>query len=208
YIDHVGFRLTGTFLEDARRTMPHQHTYSFRLFVQNSLTTCTVFSLPRGVFYWSHDPQGRDAIPEEDWEEFGIPKLTVEEWIGSNWEEENYATVREHLDSLDYDLDGWEYACEHGYPELIVGDPHGIEDIAYSDSELDCSSSPSRSQLTSPSSSSIVEEPTESQCDLEREDAPALPKEGEGTATHWAKRGFLNKWCTYIFHVHVHILRD
>ncbi|KAJ8086031.1 hypothetical protein PM082_004850 [Marasmius tenuissimus] len=193
YIDHVGFRLTGTFTKDPTTYSPPAY-----LFVPPLRTElikhmhCVPF--PQSIFYWSHDPQGRDAIPEEDWEEFGIPKLTVEEWIGSNWEEENYATVREHLDSLDYDLDGWEYACEHGYPELIVGDPHGIEDIAYSDSELDCSSSPSRSQLTSPSSSSIVEEPTESQCDLEREDAPALPKEGEGTATHWAKRGFLNKW--------------
>ncbi|KAL0061170.1 hypothetical protein AAF712_012040, partial [Marasmius tenuissimus] len=150
--------------------------------------------LPRGVFYWSHDPQGRDAIPEEDWGRFGIPELTVEEWIGSNWEEEDYVALREHRDSLDHDLDGQQYAYEHGYPELLAGDPHNIKDLGYSDSKLGFPPSPSRSQLTSPSSSSIVEEHTESQRNPEHEDTPAIPIEGEDTANHWAKRGFLNKW--------------
>ncbi|KAJ8086054.1 hypothetical protein PM082_004873 [Marasmius tenuissimus] len=193
YVDQVGFRLIGTFFEEPAACYPP--AYLFVPPLQTELIDdmhCIQF--PQKVFYWSHDPQGRDAIPEEDWEKFGIPKLTVEEWIGSSWEEEDYVAVWEHLNPLDYDLDRWKYVCEYGYPELIVGDPHNIEDFTYSDSGLNCSSSPSRSHLASPSSLSIVEEPTESKCNSEYEDTPALPKEGEGTATHWAKRGFLNKW--------------
>ncbi|KAJ8086046.1 hypothetical protein PM082_004865 [Marasmius tenuissimus] len=193
FINQVGFRLTGTFLEEPAERAPPAYLFvpPFRTKLINNMH-CVL--LPRGVFYWSHNSQGRDAIPEEDWGRFGIPELTVEEWIGSNWEEEDYVALREHRDSLDYDLDGQQYAYEHGYPELLAGDPHNIKDLGYSDSKLGFPPSPSRSQLTSPSSLLIVEEHTESQRNPEHEDTPAIPIEGEDTSNHWAKRGFLNKW--------------
>ncbi|KAJ8086051.1 hypothetical protein PM082_004870 [Marasmius tenuissimus] len=191
YIDQVGFRLVGTFLEEPAERAPPAYLFvpPLRTKLINNWH-CVLF--PHSVFYWSHDPQGRDAIPEEDWRKFGIPELIVEEWVGSNWQEEDYAAVREHLLSRVYNLDRWEHA--QGHPELTAGDPHDIEDLEYSGSELSRSSSPSRLQVTPPSSSSIVEEPTESRCNVEHEDTLALPKEGEDNTTHWAKRGFLNQW--------------
>ncbi|KAK1224614.1 hypothetical protein PQX77_012509 [Marasmius sp. AFHP31] len=122
YIDHVGFRLQGTFLND-----PTNHSTPAYLFVRplpidviNNLH-CIRYPLPEKLFYWSHDPQGRNAIAEEDWERFGVPELSVMRWIGSCWKEEHYAFVREHLRSRSCNLDGKEYAHDHGHPELVFG---------------------------------------------------------------------------------------
>ncbi|KAL0064784.1 hypothetical protein AAF712_008331, partial [Marasmius tenuissimus] len=146
------------------------------------------------VFYWSHDPQGRDAISEEDWEKFGIHRLAVETWIGSNWGEEDYISIWEHLHLRNHNSDGRQYARQRKYPELVAGDPHDIARTRKED--FGCSNSgqetvPSPSQLASPSSSPPVKAPAESHRDPNHEDTPTSPK--KGTVTHWAKRGFLKK---------------
>ncbi|KAK1224788.1 hypothetical protein PQX77_012291 [Marasmius sp. AFHP31] len=123
YIDQVGFRLEGTFLVD-----PTNHSTPAYLFVHPLPTEfinnlhCIRYPLPEKLFYWSHDPQGRNAIAEEDWERLGVPKLSVEEWVGSYWKEKQYTVVREHLRSRSCNLDGKQYAREHGYPELMLGE--------------------------------------------------------------------------------------
>ncbi|KAK1230410.1 hypothetical protein PQX77_006501, partial [Marasmius sp. AFHP31] len=91
-------------------------------------------------------------------------------------------------------LDGKQYARERGYPELIPGDPHDTTRFK----ELESSTPDSKpetplSQLTSPSTYSLVEAPLEPK--LESEDAPTVPtsKEIMVTPTRWV-RGFLNKF--------------
>ncbi|KAK1218056.1 hypothetical protein PQX77_019274 [Marasmius sp. AFHP31] len=140
YIDQVGFHLQGTFPID-----PTNHSTPAYLFVHPLPTEfinnlhCICYPLPEKLFYWSHDPQGRNTIAEEDWERFGIPKLSVQEWVGNFWGEEHYACVREHLYSRSYNLDGKQYACEHGYPDLILADPHDtarLEELEWSKSDI------------------------------------------------------------------------
>ncbi|KAK1217662.1 hypothetical protein PQX77_019674 [Marasmius sp. AFHP31] len=110
----------------------------------------------------------------------------------SYWDDHEYVGVRELLRLKNRALDGKQYACEHGYPELVPGDPHDttrFEEIESSEPETP--SSPSR--LTSPSTYSLVEAPLEPK--LECEDAPITPtpKEIMVTPTRWV-RGFLNRF--------------
>ncbi|KAK1224613.1 hypothetical protein PQX77_012508 [Marasmius sp. AFHP31] len=207
YIDHVGFCLQGTFLND-----PTNHSTPAYLFVHplpidiiNNLD-CIRYPLPKKLFYWSHNPQGRNAITEEDWERFGVPELSMETWIGTYWKEVRYAFVREHLHSRSCNLDGKEYAYDHGHPELVFGaqhflpnldttltpfssaDPHDttrMEDLK--DSELLPNTSPPLSTPTSPSTPSPA-------------NAPVIVYNNTATVemasvvNHWARPGFLNKW--------------
>ncbi|KAK1218069.1 hypothetical protein PQX77_019266 [Marasmius sp. AFHP31] len=208
FIDEIGFYLEGAFHDD-----PTTHSTPAYLFIP-PLPTEVInnthrirYPLPKNLFYWSHDPQGRTAVVEEDWKKFGIPKLSVQGWIGSSWEEHLHAHVQDHLQSGDYELNGKRYARDHGYPELIHADPrdNAIEEhICSNDSDSESSDSrlktlnsdseysgsdhqvsPSHS-LPHPSPSSPAEASTK--CDTEHEDAkPAQP------GSHWAKPVFV-KW--------------
>ncbi|KAK1221965.1 hypothetical protein PQX77_015208 [Marasmius sp. AFHP31] len=82
FIDQIGFHLEGAFHDD-----PTTRSTPAYLFVPPLPTEyinnmhCIRFPLLENPFYWSHDLQGRTAINEEDWEKFGIPKLSVQEWM-------------------------------------------------------------------------------------------------------------------------------
>ncbi|KAK1218065.1 hypothetical protein PQX77_019262 [Marasmius sp. AFHP31] len=213
FIDEIGFYLEGAFHDDptTRSTPAYLFVPPLPTEVINN-THCIHYPLPENLFYWSHDPQGRTAIVEEDWEKFGIPKLSVDGWIGSGWEEYYYAYVRDHLQSGGYVLDGKQYARDHGYPELIHADPrdNAMEELIYSDDSdskwSDCKSSdsgletfnsdlehlgsdhqvsPSHS-LPPPLPSSLAEAPTK--CDTEHGDAELAQP-----VSHWAKPVFV-KW--------------
>ncbi|KAK1230766.1 hypothetical protein PQX77_006133 [Marasmius sp. AFHP31] len=82
------------------------------------------YPLVSPLFYWSFDPNGRQVIPENDWEKHGIPRLKVLSWISSSWALGTYGVVYNHLQTRNYELDGRRYARERGYLELIHGDPH------------------------------------------------------------------------------------
>ncbi|KAK1219017.1 hypothetical protein PQX77_018269 [Marasmius sp. AFHP31] len=119
----VGFQLKGTVSVDPTNCSTPTYLFVRPLpteFINN--LHCIRYPLPEKLFYWSHDPQGRTAIAEEDWERFGIPKLSVQEWVGNYWKEEHYAVVRERLHSRSCNLDGKQYAREHGCPELVLGE--------------------------------------------------------------------------------------
>ncbi|KAK1218768.1 hypothetical protein PQX77_018525 [Marasmius sp. AFHP31] len=122
YIDQVGFELKATFHHDPATSSTPAYLFVPPLPVEiiNNMQ-CVQYPFSRPLFYWSHDPQGEQVIAEEKWEEFGIPKLEMKDLVGSNWWSESYAFVREHLTSKNYNLDGRQYAQEHGYPKLIYG---------------------------------------------------------------------------------------
>ncbi|KAK1216803.1 hypothetical protein PQX77_020555 [Marasmius sp. AFHP31] len=193
YINQVGFHLQGTFPVD-----PTNHSTPAYLFVHRLPTEfidnlhCVRLPFPEKLFYWSHDPQGRNAIAEEDWEGFGIPKLSAREWVGSFWRKEHYAVVREHLRSRSCNLDGKQYAREHRHPELILADPHKtaqIEELQDPGSQPETSHSPPRhasSSAPSPADPPVIE------CD----NTATLPT--ASTVTHWARPGFL-KNCYNLF---------
>ncbi|KAK1235136.1 hypothetical protein PQX77_001649 [Marasmius sp. AFHP31] len=199
YIDQVGFDLQGTFPVD-----PTNHSTPAYLFVHRLPTEfidnlhCVRYPLPENVmkteklFYWSHDPQGRNAIAEEDWEGFGIPKLSVREWVGSFWRKEHYAVVREHLRSRSCNLDGKQYAREHRHPELILADPHEtarIEELE--DPGLQPETSLSPPQHASPSMPSPTDPPV-----IGCGNTATLPT--ASAVTHWARPGFLEN-CYNLF---------
>ncbi|KAK1227384.1 hypothetical protein PQX77_009622 [Marasmius sp. AFHP31] len=216
YIDQLGFSLEGTFPHDptSRSTPAYLFLRPLHTELINNLH-CVRYPFPKNLFYWSHDPQGRNTIAEEDWKRYGIPELSMKEWIGTCWEEEDYNTVQEHLDSRNFDLDGKQYARERGYPELIFGaqhslrdmdnsltfflstaDPHGndrieeyessdCEELEYSDGEFE--TSPSHSRLGSPSTCSLVEAPAE--CTMgQQEDTPMLDITELAATTHIANK--------------------
>ncbi|KAK1221572.1 hypothetical protein PQX77_015621 [Marasmius sp. AFHP31] len=85
------------------------------------------YPLVSPLFCWSFDPNGRQVIPENDWEKHGIPRLEVLSWIGSSWAFGTYHAVHNHLQTRNYELDGRQYTRERGYPELIYGDSHDFE---------------------------------------------------------------------------------
>ncbi|KAK1217297.1 hypothetical protein PQX77_020035 [Marasmius sp. AFHP31] len=124
-IDHIGFSLQGTFPGGPTKLPTSAYLFvpplSFQ-FTNNMY--CLQYPIPDSLFYWCHDPEGKDIIAEEDWDKVGIPKLKVEMWVNSWWRSQDYDCVRDHLRSRNYNLDGRQYASDHGYPELIRGDPH------------------------------------------------------------------------------------
>ncbi|KAK1220006.1 hypothetical protein PQX77_017246 [Marasmius sp. AFHP31] len=127
YIDQVGFKLKATFCHDFMTSSTPAYLFVPPLPVEiiNDMK-CIRYPFPRPLFYWSHDLQGKQIIAEEKWEEFGIPKLEMKDLVGSYWFSEDYALVQEHLTSRKYNLDGRQYAQDHGYPELIHADPHDV----------------------------------------------------------------------------------
>ncbi|KAK1223346.1 hypothetical protein PQX77_013778 [Marasmius sp. AFHP31] len=193
YIDQVGFRLQGTFPVDPTNhsTPAYLFAHPLPIDIINNLD-CIRYPLPKKLFYWSHDPQGRNAIAEEDWERFGVPELSMETWIGTYWIEEDYACVRKYLRARSYNLDGKQYAHEHRYPELILADPHDtarIEELEDPGSQPETSLSPPRH--TSSSTPSPADPPVIG-CD----NTATLPT--ASVVTHWARPGFL-KNCYNLF---------
>ncbi|KAJ8075421.1 hypothetical protein PM082_019759 [Marasmius tenuissimus] len=98
---------------------------------------CIPHPLPDPLFYWSWDPKGKTVISEKDWEQSGVPELEVETWVGSFWEDEEYRLIKSHLHTKNYEIDGKQYAQDHGYPELIWGDPHARRIVELEDTDSD-----------------------------------------------------------------------
>ncbi|KAJ8096016.1 hypothetical protein PM082_015237 [Marasmius tenuissimus] len=181
YVDRVGFNLKGTFFNNPTTCNPPAYLFvpHLRTELINNLY-CVRHPLPQSLFYWARDRQGRNVITEEDWKEFGIPELRAREWIGSWWDKPDYTLVQSHLRTKNYDLDGRQYARDHGHPELIFADPHGttrIQEFEDSNSDTHSETSSSQSQLASPLSSSPVEAPG-------TEDTPTLPTERTAASAH------------------------
>ncbi|KAK1229320.1 hypothetical protein PQX77_007627 [Marasmius sp. AFHP31] len=167
FIDEIGFSLVGN-LSHTPSTTSDPHTSSYHL-----------------------SDLRRHAILENDWVRYGIPKLDVWTWIGSYWWDE-YDAVKQHLSSKKYGPNGKQYALDHGYPELIYGNPHerGMEELRDSDKEVEDSDKElsdsdgeledskedqhfySGTHLTSPSTFSLINAPS----DLEymREEGPSI----------------------------------
>ncbi|KAJ8095731.1 hypothetical protein PM082_022838 [Marasmius tenuissimus] len=125
FIDEVRFSLVGTF-----QSNPASSTTPAYLFVPPTPVEvvnnvyCIRYPLPGTLFFWCSDPDGQNVIFEENWEAYGIPQLEIITRIGSSWYWVVYTTIQDHLGKKSCTLDGRQYAREHGYPELIYGDPH------------------------------------------------------------------------------------
>ncbi|KAK1233613.1 hypothetical protein PQX77_003223 [Marasmius sp. AFHP31] len=182
-IDEIGFSLSGK--------VPHNHPSfpSAYLFVPalsiehiNGMH-CVHSPLPDSLFYWTSDAAGKIEIPEEDWEQYGIPEMKVRTWVGSFWWLEEYEAARTYLREKGYGTNGKRYARDHGYPELIHGDPHVkrmVEVVKLDYDELPHSGSP----LTCPSTFSLVDAPTQSEVVHEAKcSIPAPLVKGTGLST-------------------------
>ncbi|KAK1233284.1 hypothetical protein PQX77_003565 [Marasmius sp. AFHP31] len=190
YVDRIGFNLTGTFLNDPNTSKPPAYLFVPPLHTEliNNLH-CVHHPFPQQLFHWAHDQQGKNVIAEKDWEKLGIPKLKAKERIGTHWDEEDYTFIQDYLSSKNYNLDGRQYVCDHGYPALIFADPHGNQATRIRELEHllpKSKTSPSPPQLTLPSLPSCAPEAAEHS----PKNMPTLPG---GTMTHWAQPVF-SKW--------------
>ncbi|KAJ8074631.1 hypothetical protein PM082_022209 [Marasmius tenuissimus] len=124
FITNIHFSLVGT-IHNSRPSSTPIYLFVPPVPVEYSSGLYSIrYPLVKPLFYWSFDPNGRQAISEDDWGKHGVPRLKVISWIGSSWETEAYNIVHNHLQTKKYDLDGRQYARERGYLELIHGDPH------------------------------------------------------------------------------------
>ncbi|KAK1221459.1 hypothetical protein PQX77_015739, partial [Marasmius sp. AFHP31] len=144
FVDEIGFSITGNF--SCNPTTSSTPTYLFIPPLRTEYIDgmyCVPYPLPDQLFYWSWDPEGRTVILKEDWEQAGIPKLRIEVWVGSYWYTNDLAMVTNHLRKKNYAVDGKQYTQDHGYPELIWGDPHNQrnEELEDMDSDEDLESS-------------------------------------------------------------------
>ena len=123
YIDHVGFRLKGTFHDNpsTRSTPAFLFCPPLPIEYVNDMPSIQ-YPLSGSLFYWSFDHIGKHRIAKGDWEKFNIPKLKLRTCIGSYWKSWEYNFVRDFLSSRSYDLDGRQYARDHSHPELIQGE--------------------------------------------------------------------------------------
>ncbi|KAL0574053.1 hypothetical protein V5O48_007898 [Marasmius crinis-equi] len=151
---------------------------------------CIKYPFSNSLFYWSSDPNGKDTIPAEDWERYGIPELKVEMWMGSFWDPVDYRSIQEYFQLKCYNLDGQQYARDRDYPEVIRGDPHDLR-IVECDEPPEVSP-PDHSRLMSPSTFSLVEAPSEidkmkSKMQAQQEMDP------KSNFLGWITKGFLKK---------------
>jgi len=123
FIDQVGFELQGIFQDDpTTRSTPAFLFCPPLLIIYVNGVPCVQYPLPDSLFYWALDRQGKHRIAEDDWKNFNIPKLELTAWIGTYWESDDYNDVRDVLNSRNYNLDGRQYAIDHGHPELLRGE--------------------------------------------------------------------------------------
>ncbi|KAK1235146.1 hypothetical protein PQX77_001638, partial [Marasmius sp. AFHP31] len=159
FIDEIQFSLVGTFqYNPAKSTTP---AYLFIPPIPVELVDdvpCICYPLPDAPFFWCSDSNGQNVIYQEDWEAYGIPQLEILTWIGSSWDYRQYETVYDHLHKRKYPLDGRQYTREHGYPELVYGDPHNpsITVIEELETTQETGSSSEWSEYQGWSSSSLV----------------------------------------------------
>ncbi|KAK1217142.1 hypothetical protein PQX77_020212 [Marasmius sp. AFHP31] len=109
--------------------------------------------------------------------------------VGTHWGQEHYATVREHLCLSGYNLDGRQYARDHGHPQLIIADSHistRIKEPKDLESQLEASLAPLQFAPSSTPS------PMDTPVTLEYNNTSTLPL--ASIATHWARPGFLKKF--------------
>ncbi|KAK1233615.1 hypothetical protein PQX77_003225 [Marasmius sp. AFHP31] len=146
---------------------------------------CVHAPLPDSLFYWTSDPAGKTKIPKDNWGQYGIPELETKMHIGSSWWYHEYELARTYLRRKGYDTDGRQYTRDHGYPELVQGDPHHKRATELGDLD-DEEPSATGSQLTSPSLFSLVNTPLEStSVHKEKCSIPALLVKGSGL---WTKK--------------------
>ncbi|KAJ8075344.1 hypothetical protein PM082_019682 [Marasmius tenuissimus] len=138
FIDEIGFSVTGSFSRGLKTCSAPVYLFVPPLHVEYiDGMYCIPHPLPDPLFYWSWDPKGKTVISEIDWEQSGIPQLEVETWVGSYWVDEEYRLIKSHLHTKNYDIDGKQYAQDHGYPELIWGDPHARRIVELKDTDSD-----------------------------------------------------------------------
>ncbi|KAK1216338.1 hypothetical protein PQX77_021039 [Marasmius sp. AFHP31] len=160
FIDEIGFSLTGNLSHNPSTTPRPAYLFVTPLPVEYiNGVYCIRHPFPDSLFYWASDPEGRDVIPEESWMDHGIPEMEVKEWMGSLWSDDISQLVQNHLRDKGYGSDGKQYARDKGYPELLRGDPHDRRMVELEDSDSD-ESSCSEPQLTSPSTFSLVNTPS------------------------------------------------
>ncbi|KAK1222685.1 hypothetical protein PQX77_014450, partial [Marasmius sp. AFHP31] len=158
-IDCVEFSLIGDFLSDPTTGPTPAYLFVPRFWVNIiSGMFCTHFPPLESLFYWASDPNGINKISKQDWDSFGIPMLQVQLRIGSYWDDSDYDFVRDYLRRKGYGEDGARYARDHGYPELILGDPHDgsrIGELSERLNEVNISPLQSHGQFSTPLISSF-----------------------------------------------------
>ncbi|KAK1222691.1 hypothetical protein PQX77_014456 [Marasmius sp. AFHP31] len=127
FIDCIEFTLFGDFLYDPTTgpTPAYLFVPHFWVDIIDGMF-CTYFPPLETLFYWASDPNGINKIPEKDWERYRIPRLRVQPLCGSTWETYSYDFVQDQLRRKGYGEDGAQYARDHGYAELILGDPRDV----------------------------------------------------------------------------------
>ncbi|KAK1218206.1 hypothetical protein PQX77_019120 [Marasmius sp. AFHP31] len=174
FIDEIGFSLVGNLSHTPSTTCSPAYLFvpPLRFECVNGMH-CIRYPLPESLFYWAFDLRGRHVILENDWERYGIPELDVKMRIGSHWIDSDYKAVKQHLSSKKYGSNGKQYAVDHGYPELIYGNPHEerMEELSNSDGELEDSKEDKDfypgTHLTSPSTFSLINAPSDPECTRE-----------------------------------------
>ncbi|KAK1217212.1 hypothetical protein PQX77_020137, partial [Marasmius sp. AFHP31] len=117
FVDEIGFALYGIF-----ESNPLTYPTPVYLFVppvtlkQKNGVPILALPLPHRLFYWSLDPEGKTYIPKKDWEEYKIPTLKAELWLGTFWPSWGYEAVEEFFRQENHDPQT--YAKDRGYPVL------------------------------------------------------------------------------------------
>ncbi|KAK1224335.1 hypothetical protein PQX77_012764 [Marasmius sp. AFHP31] len=128
FVTQLAFRLTGEFFHDsmAHPTLAYLFVPPIQAVKVNNMY-CVPYPLPKTLFFWTSDPEGKHRIEESDWEQYNIPKLQVSLSLESSYNDFVYTFARNYMCSKGYEPDGRRYCRDHNLPELIPGDPHDMD---------------------------------------------------------------------------------
>ncbi|KAJ8094164.1 hypothetical protein PM082_023373 [Marasmius tenuissimus] len=127
-INEIRILLVGTFLHDLTTQPTPVYLFVPPIPVEHINGMHCVHELPPdSLFYWSLGSDGKNVIPKENWEKYGVPELRPGiASFGSNWVNSFCGITWEYLRSKNYNPDGKQYARDHGYPELLRDDPYDV----------------------------------------------------------------------------------
>ncbi|KAK1219298.1 hypothetical protein PQX77_017987 [Marasmius sp. AFHP31] len=188
------------------------------------------------VHFWSFDEDGHSPLSRNLCLDFGLPTtfgISQFSWSCS-WSSDAYDSLRQYQILRGFDPSTADFAQSLGFDKNIFQPLSDSDRFAQVNQELSLmdGASTSAAQIsaledptathpaqkssehmtsstrqTSLSTHSVAE--TAVKYDTEPESTASLSAETEGPSNHWAKPGFLKKWCTYYIsstHVYVEVL--
>ncbi|KAK1220085.1 hypothetical protein PQX77_017165 [Marasmius sp. AFHP31] len=177
------------------------------------------------VHFWSFDEEGQSPLSHNLCQDFGLPTtFSISQFPYSvSWSNDAYDSLRQYQLLRGFDLSTTDFARSLGYDKNIYQTPSNSDQFAQVNEEpplkdgasmlaahVSAPEDPMTTQSAQKSSESTASSTRQTSLsthlvaetavkyDAEPESTASLSTKTEGPSNHWAKPGFLKKWCNLV----------